>query len=178
MADFAAASDAAQDAIDFILVLMSKVAPSYISLHGTTMPSFKVGFYKQTAQELAAQEPVIAALVAAGRERGGVYSATMQAVAKVALQPPDAVQHALQRLAGAGHVHLEAGREQAIAVSVRDEAPAGLAKDVHMRLQRLQQLSVRPMKYIGQALCSRCGWQDGTSRHLLSCTAAISCAVA
>lgn len=141
-ADLAAASDASQDAIDFILVMLAKEAPGHFELCGTTMPSFKVGFYKQTAAQLAEDEPIVAALVATGRERNGVYSGTMQAVARAAGQRPDAVQHTLQRLAGAGQVHLEADKEPAVAVRVHGAAPPGLARSVHARLHRLQQHAV------------------------------------
>jgi hypothetical protein len=142
------AADATQDSADFLLALLATCAPGHIRLLGSTMHSFKIGFYKHSAAELAADEPVIAALVATGHERGGLFTGRMEAVARRAGVPPDAVQHALQRLAAKGQVHLEAGQEQAAAIAVAGRPAAGvraLAKVVHARLAALQQRMVRAL---------------------------------
>lgn len=146
MADITKELDGTQEAADFLLAMLADSAPQHVTVLGSTMPSFKVSFYKQTAAELAEKEPVIAALVATGRERLGVLSGKMQAVAHASGLPPDAVQHALQRLAAKGQVHLDGAREPAVALRLRGtlaELPV-TARDLHARLTRLMQSTVRP----------------------------------
>jgi hypothetical protein len=145
MADLTKAADATQECIDFLLSMLADLLPGQVTLLGPTMPSFKLSFYKQTATQLAAAEPVIAALVATGRERKGVYAGRMEAIAHAAAITPDGVQHVLQRLAAAGHVHLDASREPAVALWLkgRPEGLPAVARTLHGRLCRLQQQMVR-----------------------------------
>ena len=145
MADLTKAADTSQEGVDLLLTLLTDCAAHSMQLLGSTMPSFKVGFYKQSATELAQAEPVIAALVATGNERQGVFTGRMEAVARRAGAVPDAVQHTLQKLAAAGQVHLEASKEPAVALSVAAQPGqdvTALARPVHARLQRLQQRAV------------------------------------
>lgn len=144
-ADLTKAADCTQDSLDFLLALLAACAPASVRLLGSAMPSFKLAFYKQTARQLAESEPVVAALVATGRERQGVFTGKMEAVARASGLAPDLVQHALQRLAAAGQVHLEAAREQAVALALRPRPAAlpALSRIVHTRLARLQLQMVR-----------------------------------
>lgn len=145
MADLTKALDGTQEAVDMLLAMLADKAPEHVSLLGSTMSAFKVSFYKQTACELAEAEPVIAALLATGRERMGVLTGKMQTLAHASGLPPDAVQHALQGLAARGQIHLQSTGDAAVALRLCGklaQLPV-TPRELHARLGRVQQSVVR-----------------------------------
>lgn len=136
------------DAVELVLAVLGRAAPRAALPLGSTMANVKVACYKRQPEEVAADEPVFAALMAAGRRRNGTFSASMQAVARAAGVAPDAVQDTLQRLAGRGEVHFEASGDSSVAVRVREDDPAwhggtaGIARRVFERLEGIQRATV------------------------------------
>lgn len=137
------------EAVELVLAVLGRVAPHAAAPLGGTMASVKVACYKRRPEEVAEEEPVFAALMAVGRARNGTFSASMQAVAREAGVAPDAVQDALQRLAGRGEVHFEAAGDKSMAVRVREDDPmwdggvSVIARRVFERLLGIQAAAVR-----------------------------------
>lgn len=147
------------DAVELVMAVLGRVAPHAAMPLGGTMASVKVACYKRPPAEVAAEEPVFAAVMAEGRGRNGTFSACMQRVARTAGVAPDAVQDALQRLAGRSEVHFEATGDASMAVRVCDEDPVwdggvtGIARHVFERLDGVQAAAVR-----------LCTWRSGGCR--------------
>jgi hypothetical protein len=154
MSELAKAADTTHESIQILLAMLEGQASNHMSLLGTCMLSFKVGFYKTAAAELAEEEPVIAALVATGRERQGIITAHMQQVAQASGCVPDAVQDVLQRLAASGDIYLEATGERALALLVaeRPEDTSCLCLELHARLSRLERTMVS-LTVVFEILC-------------------------
>lgn len=136
------------DAVELVMAVLGRVAPRAAAPLGGTMASVKVACYKRPPAEVAEEEPVFAAVMAEGRARNGTFSACMQRVARAAGVAPDAVQDALQRLAGRSEVHFEATGDASMAVRVCEEDPvweggvAGIARRVFERLEAVQAAAV------------------------------------
>lgn len=137
------------EAVELVLAVLGRVAPAAALPLGGAKATLKVACYKRQPEEVAAEEPVFAAVMAVGRVRNGLYTASTQAVARAAGVAPDAVQDALQQLAGRGEVHFEASGDASVAVRVQEDDPvwdggaASLARSVFERLQGIQTAVVR-----------------------------------
>eukprot|EP00892_Ulva_mutabilis_P003964 jgi/Ulvmu1/193/UM001_0197.1 len=150
------------EAVELVLAVLGRVAPHAAMPLGGTMATLKVACYKQKPEAVAAEEPVFASVMAVGRVRNGLYTASTQAVARHAGVAPDGVQDALQRLAGRGEVHFEASGDMSVAVMVQEDDPvwdggaAGLARGVFERLQGIQLAVVGKLEGVYRILNSVC----------------------
>jgi phage tail tape-measure protein len=138
--ELAKAGDTTNESVNLLLAMLEAQASHCVSLLSSCMLSFKVGFYKRTAAELAEAEPVVAALVATGRERRGIITAHMQQVAQASGCVPDEVQDELQRLAASGHIYLEGTGELAVALRLaeRPEDSTCLCRELHACLSGME----------------------------------------
>jgi ATP-dependent DNA helicase Q4 len=129
--------DMSEDSIEAVLSYLEADDPCYVRILPKTAVSAKVSFYAAAPEALAAEHPVVAAVVACcPHPRNGVYSISTARLAAAARKAPGLALQDLQRMAQLKLIGFELSSEQGPAYRV--VTPPGdldlLAGTVHRRL--------------------------------------------